>query len=77
MKSLHCDICKAAFTTAVSGRTYFHLVHRDVCEPCRDKLELQMKPVIRTRTPFSYDWFAKLYIDNMEKAVQKGKVEVK
>ncbi|MCL2070442.1 MAG: hypothetical protein FWH19_05595 [Treponema sp.] len=77
MKTLNCDICKADITNAISGRTYFHIAHRDVCESCRDRLEYQIKPVARSKTPFSYDWYGKMYQDNIEKAIQKGKVDVK
>ena len=77
MKTLNCDICNANITDAVSGRSYFHLAHRDVCESCRDKLEYQIKPTVRAKTPFSYDWYTKAYQENIEKAVQKGKVDVK
>jgi len=77
MKTLTCDICQSIIQSPVSGRNYFHVAHRDVCESCHDKLEYQIKPVVRTKTPFSYEWFAKQYQDNIEKAIQKGKVEVK
>ena len=77
MKTLTCDICDSVLKDPVVGRTYFHLAHRDVCESCRDKLEFLIKPVVRARTPFSYEWYTKLFQDNIEKAIQKGKVEVK
>ena len=73
MKSLNCDVCGHSITDEISGRSYFHICHRDVCEPCRDKLEVTLKPVVRTKQPFSYDWYSKLLLDNVEKAVQKGK----
>ena len=77
MKTLTCDICQNVLEEPISGRTYYHMAHRDVCESCRDKLEFQIKPTIRSRAPFSYEWYTKLYQDSIEKAVQRGKVDVK
>jgi hypothetical protein len=57
----------------VQGRTYFHICHRDICEPCKDDLEALIKPVVRTMEPFNYEWYTKLIRDSVEKAVQKGK----
>ena len=77
MKTLNCDVCKIAIMAPVPGRNYFHMAHRDICETCHDKLELQMKPIVRTKRPFDYDWFDKLVKESIEKAVQKGKFDVK
>ena len=77
MKTLNCDICQCVLEKPVSGRTYFHLAHRDVCESCRDKLEYLIKPVVRAKQPFNYDWYTKLFQENIEKSIQKGKVDVK
>ena len=77
MKTLTCDICQCVIQAPTPGRNYFHLAHRDICESCHDKLEFQIKPVVRTKTPFSYDWYTRLFQENIEKAVQKGKVDVK
>jgi len=77
MKTLTCDICQNILENPISGRNYFHLAHRDVCESCHDKLDFLIKPTIRTKSPFSYDWFTKMYQENIEKAIQKGKVDVK
>jgi hypothetical protein len=32
-----------------------------------------LKPVIREKEPFSYDWYTKFINDSVEKAIQKGK----
>ena len=77
MKTLNCDVCMAKLDAPVSGRTYFHLAHRDICEACHDKLQFQLKPTVRTKQPFSYDWYTKLFQESIEKAVQKGKFDVK
>ena len=77
MKTLNCDVCRIAIQSPLSGHNYFHFAHRDICESCRDKLEDMLKPVIRTKSPFSYDWYSKLFQESIEKAIQKGKVDVK
>ena len=77
MKTLTCDVCRTAIQDPFSGRNYFHMAHRDICESCHDKLEFQIKPVIRTKSPFSYEWFNQLVQESIEKAIQKGKFEVK
>ena len=77
MKTLNCDICQEVIESPIPDRNYWHLVHRDICESCRNRLEYQIKPVIRSKAPFSYDWFYKMFLDNIEKAIQKGKVDVK
>ena len=77
MRTLNCDVCQNIINTPVMGRNYFHMAHRDICEPCHDKLEVQIKPVIRSKAPFNYAWFDKLVQEAIEKAIQKGKFDVK
>ncbi|MDR1949240.1 MAG: hypothetical protein LBQ38_07600 [Spirochaetaceae bacterium] len=75
MKTLTCDICKRTIHQPVVGRNYFHVAHRDICESCKDQLDLVAKPVIRTKQPFNYEWFDQFTQDSIEKAIQRGKVE--
>jgi len=77
MKTLTCDVCHGIIHAPVTGRNYFHIAHRDICESCHDKLQVQIKPVVRTRMPFNYDWYAKLVQESIEKATQKGKFDAK
>ena len=77
MKTLTCDICNNVIEEPSPARNYWHIVHRDICESCKDKLEFLIKPTIRQKSPFSYDWFYKQFLDNVEKSIQKGKVDVK
>jgi len=53
------------------------MAHRDICEFCHDKLETQIKPIVRTKLPFNYEWYNQLIQQSIEKAVQKGKFDVK
>jgi hypothetical protein len=73
MKTLTCDVCRKSIQQPVSGRNYFHYAHRDICEACKDDLEGTLKPVVRTKDPFSYEWYDQLVGDSIEKAIQKGK----
>jgi len=77
MKTITCDICGTAIENPVSTRNYFHVAHRDICESCHDKIDFLVKPIVRTKSPFNYDWFEKLYVESIEKSIQKGKVDVK
>ena len=77
MKTLTCDICKQAIHDPFAGRNYFHLAHRDICESCHDDLELFLKPIIRTKQPFDFEWFDRLTQDTIEKSIEKGKVEIR
>jgi len=77
MKTLNCDICKNIIKEPVHLRNYFHKAHRDICESCYDKIEYQIKPTVRGKQPFSFDWYTKLFQESIEKACQKGKVDVK
>jgi hypothetical protein len=36
-----------------------------------------IKPTVRTKAPFDYEWYGKVYMDSVEKSIQKGKVDVK
>jgi hypothetical protein len=73
MKTITCDVCRKKVEEPIVSRNYFHLAHRDLCEACKDDLELQIKPTVRTKDPFNYDWFDKLVQESIEKAIQKGK----
>ena len=75
MKSIICDVCKRAVQQPIHRRNYFHLAHRDLCEPCKDELELVMRPVIRTREPFNYEWFNRFQQDLIERAIEQGRFE--
>ena len=77
MKTLNCDVCHFVITEPFHRRNYFHIAHRDLCESCRDKLDYLVKPVIRSKTPFDYNWFNKLYQESIEQSIKKGKVDVK
>ncbi|MDR1389137.1 MAG: hypothetical protein LBJ31_04095 [Treponema sp.] len=73
MKSLRCDVCHKDITEAINQRNYFHMANRDICESCNDQLQGALKQIIRTKQPFSYEWYDRLIRDSVEKAIAKGK----
>ena len=72
MKTLTCDVCKHNIEQPVNSRNYFHLAHRDLCETCHDSLQVFIKPVVRAKLPFDYNWYNHLVQESIEKAIQKG-----
>jgi hypothetical protein len=76
MKTLTCDVCKHSIKEPVVGRNYFYLADRDLCESCKEALEMALRPVIRTKQPFTYEWFDRLTQDSIEKAIEKGKFDL-
>jgi competence CoiA-like predicted nuclease len=73
MKSLICDVCHKPLTTARGGLEYVHIAHRELCEDCNDKLNQEIKPILRAKQPFNYEWFDRLVQDSIEKAIARGK----
>jgi len=51
------------------------MANRDICEACHDQMEAVVKPVVRMKQPFNYEWYDRLIRDSVEKAVAKGKWE--
>jgi len=73
MKTLTCDVCKCLIQQPVAGRNYFHMAHRDLCEVCYEELQALIKPTVRQKSPFNYEWYTPLVQESIEKAIQKGK----
>ena len=73
MNSLNCDVCHKSITTAVNGRTCFHIAHRDLCEDCYNRLNYDIKSIMRTKQPFNYEWYDRLVMDSIERAMTRGK----
>ncbi|MDR1908435.1 MAG: hypothetical protein LBQ35_00770 [Spirochaetaceae bacterium] len=72
MKSLTCDVCKRKIEQPETDRTFFHYANRDLCEACKEDLELVIKPVIRDRQPFNYEWFDPFVREAIEEAIGRG-----
>jgi len=74
MISISCDICKKKLDNAVTDRSFFYYANHSICEVCKDNLEYQVKPNVRAKEPFAFDWYDKLMRDSLDKAVQKGRI---
>ena len=74
MITITCDVCKKKLDDAQYGRTFFYYATRNLCEPCKDSFELQVKNTIRNKDPYAIDWYDKYVRDTLDKAVQKGKI---
>jgi len=73
MLTINCDVCRKKVDEPITGRTFFYFAQYNVCEACRDNLEVQIKPTVRNKDPFDYEWYGKLIADNLSKSVSKGK----
>ena len=73
MQTITCDVCRKKVDNPINDRTFFYVAQFNVCEACKDNLEFQIKPTVRTKNPFSYEWYGKLIQDSLTKSVSKGK----
>jgi hypothetical protein len=73
MNSLQCDICRRIVSAGENGRDYFHIAEKDICEDCREKIELSIRPIVRTKQPFNFEWYDRLISDSIEKAMEETK----
>lgn len=73
MQTISCDVCRKKVEDAFTGRSFFYFGEHNVCESCKDNLEVQVKNTVRTKDPFTYEWYNKLVLDSLTKAVSKGK----
>ena len=73
MQTISCDVCKKKVEDPFTGRTFFHYAEHNVCEACKENMESQVRAIIRTKDPFSYEWYNKLKCDTFAKNASKGK----
>lgn len=69
MKTLNCDVCRKELVNPVAGRTYWHIREYDLCEACKETIELKVRPMIRTHVPYSQDWYENECIALIEKGI--------
>jgi len=74
MQVISCDICKKRIDNPITDRTFYYVSSFSICEPCKDGLEVQVKPAVRAKEPFTMEWYGKFVTDSLGKAVQKGKI---
>ena len=73
MQTITCDICKKKVEDSFTGRTFFYYGTHNVCEPCKEVMENQVRATIRTKEPFTYEWYDKLMCDTFAKNASKSK----
>ena len=73
MQTITCDVCKKKVDNSFTDRNFFYFAEHNVCEACRDNMEAQIKATMRTKDPFSYEWYNKLRLDCFQKSVSKGR----
>ena len=74
MQTISCDVCRKKLDNPMGGRSFFHLGEHNICEPCRDELDLSIRPQIRGQDPYTVDWYDNLVNNTLVKAIQKGKI---
>lgn len=67
MKALYCDICGKELENPITNRTYWHIKEFDVCEDCKEKIEFQLRPIIRNHFPYSQAWYENEFTGLLEK----------
>jgi len=72
MQIISCDVCRKKLDSA-NGRYFAYFGEFTICEACRENLETQIKPTLRGKEPFSYEWYTKLVLDNLSKSVSKSR----
>jgi len=74
MKVQYCDVCKKPVENPVPTRNFFHIADIDICEPCKDELEMAVKYTLRGKKPFDYSWYDELTMKILRDSVQRGKI---
>ena len=74
MQVISCDICKKKIDNPITDRTFYYLAGKGICEPCKESMDAAIKPQIRGKDPFVYEWYEKLIRDSIEKGTQKGRI---
>jgi|WetSurMetagenome_2_1015567.scaffolds.fasta_scaffold1391548_1 hypothetical protein len=81
MKYLICDVCKKTIENPVKDHTLFHHAHVDICLDCQDSLDMYTRRYLRKteaeHRPFDFQWYNDFFMDTLEKAVQRGKVDLR
>lgn len=69
MKTLHCDVCRKELENPIKGRTYWHVREYDICEDCKDAIEMKLRRILRARLPYSQDWYENEYIGLIQRGI--------
>lgn len=74
MEVFYCDVCKKPVENPIPQRTFFQYADIEICEPCRDELDVAVKSTLRAKKPFDYAWFNEYEVKILRESVQKGKI---
>jgi hypothetical protein len=77
MEVNYCDVCKKPIENAIPTRNLFRVADIDICEPCKEDLELALRKTLRSKQPFDYAWHDELSIKILREGIQKGKIVTK
>jgi len=77
MEVNYCDVCKKPIENPIPTRTIYRIADIEVCEPCKDDLELAIKYTVRGKQPFDYGLYDELSLKFLRDGVQKGKILIK
>ncbi len=69
MKALYCDVCRKELVNAITERTYWHIKEYEVCELCKEAIELKLRHLLRNHVPFSQDYYEHQLMTLIEKSV--------
>jgi len=73
MLTITCDVCRKKVDDPFTGRTFFYYGEYNVCEACKENMEVQIRNTLRTKEPFTYEWYDKLIRESLSKSISKGK----
>lgn len=73
MKTIFCDICKKGIEDPVAEWNYHHIREYDVCDPCKEKLDAKLRPLVRDHFPYSYEWHQDQIVNAIKKTASTSK----
>lgn len=73
MKTLYCDICKKSIDKPVAEWNYHHVREYDICDPCKEKIDASIRPLVRGHFPYSALWYEEQLMGAIKKSSAKGK----
>jgi hypothetical protein len=77
MEVNYCDVCKKPIEKPLPMWSIYRYADIDVCEACKDDLELAIKYTMRGKAPFDYSWYDELSVRILKEGIQKGRIAVK
>ena len=77
MEMNYCDVCRKVVENPIPTRTFYRVADIDICESCKDDLEVAVKYTVRNKQPFDYGWYDELSMKILKEGVQKGKITLK